>query len=74
MKKIIIYLLFLSIFLNESVSASTSIFGFGANSMGSYQYPYSAAARGRGGFSMAVIDSVGLNQIHLEKLIKTVGI
>lgn len=41
--------------------AGSSIYGFGPNSLGTYQYPYSTAALGRGGMAMAMVDSMSLN-------------
>ena len=60
----IVILVIIILTVVSGVFASSSIFGFGPNLLGSYQYPYSTAALGRGGFSMAIIDSVSLNQVN----------
>ena len=60
-KTLLILLLFL---LSGTVLGSSSIFGFGPNLIGSYQYQYSVAALGRGGYEMAYLDSVSLNQMN----------
>ncbi len=62
MRKKTAYVILTFLLSFQGAFASSSIFGFGPNRLGTYQYPYSTAALGRGGFSMGVIDSVGLNQ------------
>lgn len=62
MKKIYLTIILIILATSQTTLASTSIFGFGPNLLGSYQYSYSTAALGRGGFSMAIVDTVGLNQ------------
>jgi hypothetical protein len=42
----------------------SSVFALVPRSIGEHQYPYSVAALGRGGFSMAFPDSVSLNQMN----------
>lgn len=42
----------------------SSVFAMVPKSIGEHYYPYSVAALGRGGFSMAVVDSVSLNQMN----------
>jgi hypothetical protein len=64
MKRIIFTISFIAVLSIQSGFASSSIFGFGPNLLGSYQQPYSTAALGRGGFSMAIVDTVGLNQAN----------
>ena len=56
--------LFITVFWLESAMASSSIFGFGPNLIGTYQYQYSVAALGRGGYEMAYLDSMNLNQMN----------
>jgi long-subunit fatty acid transport protein len=60
-KKLIILFLFL---LPSFVQAESSVFALVQNSLGEHHYPYSVAALGRGGFSMAFIDTVNLNQMN----------
>jgi long-subunit fatty acid transport protein len=64
MNKKILFMIVLFLCKVQITLGSSSIFGFGPNLLGSYQYPYSAAALGRGGFSMAVFDTVALNQAN----------
>jgi hypothetical protein len=64
MKKIQLIITLIILTATQFAVASSSIFGFGPNLLGSYQYPYSTAALGRGGFSMAIVDTVGLNQAN----------
>ncbi len=52
------------LFWSGTTLASSSIFGFGPNLIGSYQYQYSTSALGRGGYEMAYLDSVNLNQMN----------
>ena len=58
-KSILILIVILTI--PRILPAWSSIYGFGPNTLGTYQYPYSTAALGRGGFAMATIDSLNLN-------------
>jgi len=44
--------------------AESSVFALTPNSLGEHYYPYSVAALGRGGFSMAFVDSINLNQLN----------
>lgn len=64
MKNIIIVLFCIVILIPVCSQAESSVFALGANSIGEHHYPYSTAALGRGGFSMAVIDSINLNQMN----------
>jgi hypothetical protein len=65
MKKRIIKIACLFLLLLPVLShAESSVFALGANSIGEHHYPYSTAALGRGGFAMAIIDSVNLNQMN----------
>ena len=57
-------LFLLTLLWAQAVSASSSIFGFGPNLIGTYQYQYSTSALGRGGYEMAYLDSVNLNQMN----------
>jgi hypothetical protein len=50
------------VFLPTVLISGTSIFGFGPQLPGEIQSQYSTAALGRGGFEMAIKDSMGLNQ------------
>jgi hypothetical protein len=54
----------LLLLLPVMTQAESSVFALGANSLGEHHYPYSTAALGRGGFAMAIIDSVNLNQMN----------
>jgi len=64
MKKIkIISFVLLTLFPTLSFGES-SVFALVPKSIGEHHYPYSVAALGRGGFSMAVVDSVSLNQMN----------
>ena len=54
-------LLFLFLAMPVMTQAGSSIYGFGPNSLGTYQYPYSTAALGRGGMALAMVDSMSLN-------------
>jgi hypothetical protein len=56
---LILLLLLPSVSFGES-----SVFALVPRSIGEHHYPYSVAALGRGGFSMAVVDSVSLNQMN----------
>ena len=58
-KSILILIVILTI--PRILPAWSSIYGFGPNTLGTYQYPYSTAALGRGGFAMATVDSLNLN-------------
>jgi len=60
-KKILISLLFI---LPSLSYGGSSIFALVPKSIGEHYYPYSTAALGRGGFSMAFVDSVDLNQMN----------
>jgi hypothetical protein len=60
-KNISLVLLFLLPTLSFSES---SVFALVPKSLGEHHYQYSAAALGRGGFSMAVVDSISLNQMN----------
>lgn len=60
-KKILISFLFL---LPSLSYGGSSIFALVPKSIGEHYYPYSTAALGRGGFSMAFMDSVDLNQMN----------
>ena len=60
-KKVVFILLILSPTLSFGES---SVFALVPKSIGEHHYPYSVAALGRGGFSMAVVDSVSLNQMN----------
>lgn len=64
MKTLLKILPLLSILLPFRVSAGTSIFGFGPQLIGSYQYPYSTSALGRGGSEMSFVDSLGINYMN----------
>ena len=55
---------FLLLLLPVLGRAESSVFALGPNSIGEHHYPYSTAALGRGGFAMAMIDSVNLNQMN----------
>jgi long-subunit fatty acid transport protein len=44
-----------------TLSAGSSVFGLGPRLIGDYQYPLSTAAMGRGGVSIGLIDSIGIN-------------
>ncbi|GAG85107.1 unnamed protein product, partial [marine sediment metagenome] len=44
--------------------SESSVFALAPFSIGEHHYPYSTAALGRGGFSMAFMDSVALNQMN----------
>jgi len=57
-------LLITLVFCSGTLWASSSIFGFGPNLIGSYQYQYSTSALGRGGYEMAYLDSMNLNQMN----------
>ncbi|MBA7531700.1 hypothetical protein ES705_23921 [subsurface metagenome] len=61
LKKIIIFCLMLMPSLGQ---AESSVFALTPNSIGEHYYPYSVAALGRGGFSMAFMDSINLNQMN----------
>ena len=50
--------------LPTTIVAGSSIFGFGPQLLGEVQNQYSTAASGRGGFAMAVEDSMSLNQTN----------
>jgi hypothetical protein len=56
-------LILLLLFPNLSFGES-SVFALVPKSIGEHYYPYSTAALGRGGFSMAVVDSISLNQMN----------
>lgn len=60
-KKIILILFLIIPTLGYSES---SVFALAPFSIGEHHYPYSTAALGRGGFSMAFMDSVALNQMN----------
>jgi hypothetical protein len=62
MRKLSLFLL--TLLWAQAVYASSSIFGFGPNLIGTYQYQYSTSALGRGGYEMAYMDSVNLNQMN----------
>jgi hypothetical protein len=64
MKKIRIVLLILLLSLPSLSFGESSVFALVPRSIGEHHYPYSVAALGRGGFSMAVVDSVTLNQMN----------
>ena len=64
MKKIKRTLLFLMLLVPTIGQAESSVFALVPNSIGEHYYPYSVAALGRGGFSMAFIDTVNLNQMN----------
>jgi hypothetical protein len=64
MKKNIKIFFYLLLTLPAIGQAESSVFALGMNSIGEHHYPYSTAALGRGGFSMAVIDSINLNQMN----------
>jgi len=59
-----IFLLVLVAILSCRLIAGTSIFGYGSKLPGSYQYPYTTVAAGRGGVEMAIVDSMSLNQTN----------
>jgi len=61
--RILFAILILMLWSGNSL-ASSSIFGFGPNLIGSYQYQYSTSALGRGGYEMAYLDSINLNQMN----------
>jgi hypothetical protein len=58
-----IYLIFLFL-VPTSTFAGSSVFALVPKSLGEHYYPYSIAAYGRGGFSMAFVDSLTLNQVN----------
>lgn len=62
MRKISIKILIVIVFLPTALISGTSIFGFGPRLPGEIQSQYSTAALGRGGFEMAIKDSMALNQ------------
>jgi len=64
LKTILKIILLLSILVPYSVSGGSSIFGFGPQLIGTYQYPYSISALGRGGNEMSFIDSLNINQMN----------
>lgn len=64
MKKIKKLSLILLLLLPSISYGESSVFALVPKSIGEHQYPYSVAALGRGGFSMAVVDSVSLNQMN----------
>ena len=64
MKNLMKTLLCILILLPIASQAESSVFALGPNSLGEHHYPYSTASLGRGGFSMAVIDSINLNQMN----------
>ncbi len=61
LKKIFLLIIILLPSLSQ---AETSVFALVPNSIGEHYYPYSVAALGRGGFSMAFVDSINLNQMN----------
>jgi hypothetical protein len=64
MKKIRILLLMLLLLIPNVSFGESSVFALVPKSLGEHYYPYSVAALGRGGFSMAVVDSISLNQMN----------
>jgi hypothetical protein len=63
----IIFTIFLLLFMFPSVNwAGSSLFGFGPKLLGEWQYQYSSAALGRGGYEMAVNDSMNINQTNFS--------
>ena len=64
MKKFLGTLFLISFVLLNNVSGGTSIFGFGSGLVGSFRYPYSVSALGRGGSEMGFIDSLSINQLN----------
>jgi hypothetical protein len=64
MKKIRTLILILLLSLPTLSFGESSVFALVPRSIGEHHYPYSVAALGRGGFSMAFVDSVSLNQMN----------
>ena len=64
MKKTRSILLVILLCLPSLSFGESSVFALVPRSIGEHHYPYSVAALGRGGFSMAVVDSVSLNQMN----------
>jgi long-subunit fatty acid transport protein len=64
MKKYLYFGLIVIIILPLSASAGSSVFGLGPQLLGEYQYPLSTAAMGRGGVTIAFIDSMGINHFN----------
>jgi long-subunit fatty acid transport protein len=64
MKKIKIASLVLLLCLPSVSIGESSVFALVPRSIGEHHYPYSVAALGRGGFSMAFVDSISLNQMN----------
>ena len=64
MKKTKTFLLIILLCLPSLSFGESSVFALVPRSIGEHHYPYSVAALGRGGFSMAVVDSVSLNQMN----------
>ena len=64
MRKIIRVFLTLLILSPTLSFGESSVFALVPKSIGEHHYQYSVAALGRGGFSMAVVDSVNLNQMN----------
>ena len=64
LKKHIESFLILILILPTITFGESSVFALLPKSVGEHYYPYSVAAQGRGGFSMAIVDSVGLNQMN----------
>jgi hypothetical protein len=80
MKKVNIVLLILLLSLPTLSFGESSVFALVPRSIGEHQYSYSVAALGRGGFSMAFVDSVSLNQMnyslwtHIQRTTFTLGV
>ena len=63
-KKHIELFLILLLILPTLIYGESSVFALLPKSVGEHYYSYSVAAQGRGGFSMAIVDSFGLNQMN----------
>ena len=64
MKNIKIALLIILLCVPSLSFGESSVFALVPRSIGEHHYPYSVGALGRGGFSMAFVDSVSLNQMN----------
>ena len=61
MKRFILFSVIAAVLVPLTLSAGSSVFGLGPRLIGDYRYPISTAAMGRGGVSIGLVDSLGIN-------------
>jgi opacity protein-like surface antigen len=61
MKRFILFSVIAVVLIPLTLSAGSSVFGLGPRLIGDYRYPISTAAMGRGGVSIGLVDSIGIN-------------